>query len=223
MTRSKPNSTQMTRDWLAQYTDIEIMIVQKIFENKTNFIIGHELELSPKSINIRILGIFKKMGIRTGLASKNLILYNFRTRHAEHLEKIKSFIMPPSITMEIPKAVIKRKAKEEDSARKIDFILNHGGYGIYDKQKIPYTREHLLCINFGFLNKIYNRTAKEVEKKELDNTNLKEMTADFPILPVGHDQFNGISYEPNFSTDKNRILLLFPMSKHKWISNDKSE
>lgn len=218
----KPSSTQMTRDWLTQYTDLEIMVVQKIFENKTNFIIGHELDLSPKSINIRILGIFKKMGIRTGLGSKNLILHHFGVRHFDLLDKVKSFVMPDPLP-KVPAYVQRKKEEQSASVSKIEFILEHGGYGIYDKKKIPYTREQLMSMNFSFLNKIYDRTCREVGEKLIDAMNLEEMTQKFPPLPFGFRQGNGISYQEIKSSNKKRILLLFPASKHKYIKNEEGK
>lgn len=212
----------MTRDWLPQYTDLEILVVRKIFEEKTNFIIGHEIEKSPKSVNIIVLSIFKKMGIRTGLASKNLILYNFGTRHREHLEKIKAFVMPEAMP-KLPQYVKNKDRQNTESIAKISYILKHGGYAIYDNQKIIYTHDQLLSMNFGFLNKIYDRTAKEVYAKWMDEKNIKDMTVSFPVLSVGVGQFNGISYEPNFTIDLKRILLLFPKSQHKWIFNEEGK
>lgn len=212
------------RDWLVVYTDQELMIVRKIFEDKTNLQIGNEMDLSSKSINIRILTIFKKMGISTGLASKNKIIYFFGTKHAQHLDKIKNFEMPPPENKE-HKFIKMQDLIQQQNEIKIEFILKHKGYGVYDNKNIPYSREQLLCLNNKFLDKVFKRTCAEVEAAEKNARDLREMTVKFPILPTGVGQFNGICYESILTchTDKKRILLLFPKSKHKYITGDQSE
>lgn len=213
------------RDWLVIYSDIEILVVQKIFETKTNMQIAYELDISSKSVNLKILSIFKKMGVRTGLASKNLVIYHFGTKFAQHLPAIKAFVLPPVVTKEDRKEKIESVIRSQND-EKIRFILEHGGEGpIYSANNAPekYTREHLLCVNQQYLDKIYKRTFEKVEADHKIKLDLAEMHMAAPVLPFGHDQTNGISYQQIISTDFKRILLLFPRSKHKFIFSEEGK
>lgn len=201
------------RDWLPQYTDLEILVIRKIFEMKTNMQIGHELDCSAKSINVRILNIFKKLGVRSGLASKNLILHHFGTRHAQHLEKVKNFVMPPKVTWQ-EKKLNAQEENNQHNALKIKFILDN------DILKV-YTQEHLSSVNNSYLEKIYRIVLKEIQLREENELNLQILNQACPVLPCGPDQHNGISYHKIISTDHKRILLLFPKQEnHKYKHED---
>lgn len=215
----------MKRDWLVIYSDVELLVVQKIFENKTNMQIAYELDVSSKSINLKILSIFKKMGVRTGLASKNLVIYHFGTKYAQHLPAIKAFVLPPVVTKEEKREKVERIVQNENQ-EKIRFILEHGGAGpIHSANNAPekYTREHLLCVNQQYLDKIYKRTFEKVEADHKIKLDLAEMHMAAPVLPFGFEQGNGISYQKIISTDFKRILLLFPKSQHKFIYSEEGK
>lgn len=203
------NAPHTPRDWLPQYTDLEIMVIRGIFELKTNMQIGHDLDLSSKSINIKILNIFKKLGVRSGLASKNLILHHFGTRHAAYLPHIKNFVMPPKITWQ-EKKLNTQEENNQHNALKIKFILDN------DILKV-YTQEHLSSVNNSYLEKIYRIVLKEIQLREENELNLKELTENMPMLPVGYPY----TQNPQISKDQKRILLLFPKQEnHKYKHED---
>lgn len=184
------NPTQMTRDWLTVYTDLEILIIQKIFEFKTNFQIGKELGLSSKSINIRILTIFKKLGMRTGLASKNLIIYNFGAHYAQYLEQIKSF--SPVQQEDCVKGG--QFTDESEKLLQVDFIMRF----------LPnsYEKSFLMSASKNFFTRVFRRACRASEEINA----LAIMTEEVPTLPHS-------SVATTCVYDCNRILLLFPRFK----------
>lgn len=192
----------MKRDWLVIYTDLELMVLRKIFELKTNLQIGNELGCSPKSVNIRILNIYKKLGINSGIASKNLILHHFGVRNSIYLDRIRNFEMP----IENKSARVMPDNYKREINIKIKFILEN------DPQ---YTEKHLNSITHDYLDRIYKNIIKEARRKEEERPKMKIITDPTPLLPMGYPHINS---GDQINTDYNRILLLFPKQKgHKYI------
>lgn len=183
------------RDWLVIYTDLELLVIRKIFELKTNMQIGNELGCSPKSVNIRILNIYKKLGINSGVASKNLILHHFGVRNSKYLDRIKNFEIP----IESKSAKILPDNYKREINIKIKFILEN------DPQ---YTEKHLNSITHDYLDRIYKNIIKEARRKEEERPKMKILKDPSPVLPFGYPHIN-LNKEDQINTDLNRILLLF--------------
>lgn len=205
----------MKRDWLVIYTDLELMVLRKIFELKTNLQIGNELGCSPKSVNIRILNIYKKMGIKSGIASKNLILHHFGVRNSIYLDKIRNFEPEPTATSS-PNSKGKLLSNMPENYKreinlKIKFILENTQ---------TYTAAHLSTITVDYLNRIYKDIIKEARKKEEDRPKMKIIMDPQPLLPIGYPHASSNTGD-QVNTDLTRILLLFPKQlNHKYKHED---